>query len=187
MNIEKTLSTIKNESKEVFVIRLSLNNKLYLQDVAWVGTYFKETYSSYDFFGVAKDVLNHKRSSDNEDTVLRFNNEEEAKNALIKVFNSYYKKNKKDLPQDILEIVRVKISVEEEVVNHYNIDEVKNLGNAKVDLMLEFEEYFSETPFAKGVNISLKNLEEMRKSNLTGYKEEKINIFFNNWIELNNK
>lgn len=176
-----------SEVKETFVLRLSKNSGLYLQDIAWVGTFFRQTYNDYNTWSVVRDMLNYKKPSamNDDNVVLRFDTEKEAKDALIKIFKSYSEENKKSIPQNLIELVSIRVSIVEEVVAQYSAKEIMQAGDDNDKLFEEFEKKFVETPFAKNVRLTLEDLKGMRGT--TEYNDQKIESFFKSWIELNIK
>lgn len=187
MNTVNHVSEVKNEVKETFILRLANNSDFYLQDISWVGTFFRETYAGYNNWSIVSDMLNHKQPSamNHDDVVLRFDTEKEAKDALIKIFKSYSDDHKKSIPRGLIELVSIQVSVVEKVIAQYSAKEIMEAGDDNDNLFDEFEKQFVETPFAKSVHITLEDLKGMRGT--TEYNDNKIESFFRSWIELNIK
>lgn len=174
-----------SEVKEIFVLRLSKNSGLYLQDIAWVGTFFRQTYNNYNTWSIVRDMLNDTSAMNDDNVVLRFDTEKEAKDELIKIFKSYSEENKKSIPQNLIELVSIKVSIVEKVVAQYSAEEIMQADADNHKLFDEFEKQFIETPFAKNVHLTLEDLKGMRGT--TEYNDHKIESFFKSWIELNIK
>lgn len=176
-----------SEVKKVFVLRLSNNSEKYLQDVAWVGTFFREAYRDYNSWSIVRDMLNNKRPSamNDDNVVLRFDTEKDAKDALVKIFKSYSDDNKKKIPKGLIELVSIEASIVEKVVAQYSAEEIMQSGNDNDALFDEFEKQFIQTPFAQNVHITLEDLKGMRGTK--EYTDHKIESFFQTWLELNIK
>jgi len=175
--------------KEKVVIRFTDKDKHYLKTSAGVGNRFNKDKSD-DVWNIVDGITEkhtRKKGMFGDNILCHFDTEEDAKQCLIKIYQSYYKKHKNELPEGYIEIVKIIVSVEEKVLNKYDFDALDSLGASYTDVMEDFESYFVKTAFAVKSCITFDDMEKKRKTNLTGYTDEKINNFFHTWCELNDK
>lgn len=175
--------------QEEIVIRISGFTTHYLKSISGSGDRFNKHTS--DNVWIIVDEINGKykkqKGLNNPDILCRFDSEEEAKKCLVKIYKTHYKKHKENLPEGYIEIVRISVSVKEEVLGKYDFDALEGLEVSYIDVLEEFEDYFINTAFAKKTGITRDVIALKRKENLTGYLDLKIDNFFKSWCELNDK
>lgn len=121
-----TTSAVKSQVKEWFVVRIAsdLDERDYLKDKSFIGHRFAEYGASLSDV-IREMVLNHVASEfRGTDAICRFDTEAEAKALLVKVIEDFYNKNGEELSGDEFEIVRMVMTVEEQVVSKYSREEI---------------------------------------------------------------
>jgi hypothetical protein len=179
----------EEHSKECFILRVgSGKSERYYTDVAWVGEYFAEKYSSDNSWSIASDLIEDKKASgmSDESIIVRFKTKDEAEKALVSCLNSYYESHPKELPEGLIELVSLKLNLTEEVVSVYTLKDLKELSVNKNKRFVDFEKYLMGTLYSKENNLTEKKLKEERKG-LEGYSSPEIDNLYKGWLIFNNK
>ncbi|MDI6976529.1 hypothetical protein [Serratia sp. Se-RSBMAAmG] len=114
-------STVKSQVKEWYVVRIAsdLDERDYLKDKSFIGYRFADYGASLSDV-IREMVLNHVASDfRGTDAICRFETEAEAKALLVKVLEDFYRENGEDLSGDEFEIVRMVMTVDEQVISKY--------------------------------------------------------------------
>lgn len=179
-------------NKEFYILKMSKNaskeDKYFFQDVPWVGTFFYENGYNTEINNIVQEGLIDAHIRDDRNMVIRFKNKEEAKNKVIEALK-YYKKNKGIEPTEgIIEIVKVEIKVEENIVWEEKVSVIlEDIGKSKEKkekLMKKFENYISGKKIIKEIGIEHEPLSVWRLEDFSGYRNEKLNSLFIAWQEL---
>lgn len=177
-----------NSSKECFVLRVGKGkSERYYTDVAWVGEFFAEKYSN-NSWSIASDLIEDKKASgmSDESVIVRFKTKNEAEKALLNCIKSYYENHPKEMPSGLIELVSLKVKLEEEVVAVYTSSDLKELNVNKNKRFVEFEKYLMDTLYSRENNLTEKGLKEQRKG-FEGYSNPEIDNLYNAWLIFNNK
>lgn len=121
-----TTSTVKSQVKEWYVVRIAsdLDERDYLKDKSFIGYRFAEYGVSLSDV-IREMVLNHVASDfRGTDAICRFETEAEAKALLVKVIKDFYIENGEDLSGDEFEIVRMVMTVDEQVISKYTREDL---------------------------------------------------------------
>jgi hypothetical protein len=121
-----TTSTVKSQVKEWYVVRIAsdLDGRDYLKEKSFIGYRFAEYCESLSDV-IREMVLNHVASDTRgTDAICRFETEAEAKALLIKVLEDFYRENGEELSGDEFEIVRMVMTVDEQVISKYTREDL---------------------------------------------------------------
>lgn len=121
-----TTSTVKSQVKEWYVVRIAsdLDKRDYLKDKSFIGYRFAEYGVSLSDV-IREMVLNHVASDfRGTDAICRFETEAEAKALLVKVLEDFYRENGEELSGDEFEIVRMVMTVDEQVISKYTREDL---------------------------------------------------------------
>lgn len=121
-----TTSTVKSQVKEWYVVRIAsdLDGRDYLKEKSFIGYRFAEYCESLSDV-IREMVLNHVASDfRGTDAICRFETEAEAKALLVKVLEDFYRENGEDLSGDEFEIVRMVMTVDEQVISKYTREDL---------------------------------------------------------------
>lgn len=119
-------STVKSQVKEWYVVRIAsdLDERDYLKDKSFIGYRFADYGASLSDV-IREMVLNHVASDfRGTDAICRFETEAEAKALLVKVLEDFYRENGEDLSGDEFEIVRMVMTVDEQVISKYTREDL---------------------------------------------------------------
>lgn len=121
-----TTSTVKSQVKEWYVVRIAsdLDERDYLKDKSFIGYRFADYGASLSDV-IREMVLNHVASDfRGTDAICRFETEAEAKALLVKVLEDFYRENGEELSGDEFEIVRMVMTVDEQVISKYTREDL---------------------------------------------------------------
>lgn len=121
-----TTSTVKSQVKEWYVVRIAsdLDGRDYLKEKSFIGYRFAEYCESLSDV-IREMVLNHVASDfRGTDAICRFETETEAKALLVKVLEDFYRENGEELSGDEFEIVRMVMTVDEQVISKYTREDL---------------------------------------------------------------
>lgn len=122
----KINSAVKSQVKEWYVVRIAsdLDERDYLKDKSFIGYRFADYGASLSDV-IREMVLNHVASDfRGTDAICRFETEAEAKALLVKVLEDFYRENGEDLSGDEFEIVRMVMTVDEQVISKYTREDL---------------------------------------------------------------
>lgn len=121
-----TTSTVKSQVKEWYVVRIAsdLDGRDYLKEKSFIGYRFAEYCESLSDV-IREMVLSHVASDfRGTDAICRFETEAEAKALLVKVLEDFYRENGEELSGDEFEIVRMVMTVDEQVISKYTREDL---------------------------------------------------------------